>query len=590
MSSKSFFKFVLVFALSLFGFSRSGHAQVSKAHQILIDRGLQVQGMAEAAIFHLSTYTNAHYTSINWGYSSDPSQAPVFPWSGWVSDITNMPPMGSEAPYMSQLVSLSLSDEPFLNSQFYFDKMLNWFTNVQNSYPNTILYINNWGGEVEDGPLSSFIAQARPDMISFDFYPWQSDYYTHVPFALSQTWYGELRRYKAWASAYNIPYGIYRQTFHAVEEPDPTNNVPGRIYRDPSASEMRLNTFGALAFNAKMLIDFTYNSGASSLFDRDEQGQWHGDTLTNALYNEMVDINQRAVNFGKALVFLKPVYEMHNTNTVNPPPGPGSDDQYFPNGYCTSVMFLRGKSMSGSVTNFNPLPDSFYNDPSSATNSNLINSSAYSWWEFPKNDPYLTGWSMTNKAGVMNNGLPGDVIISWFHPLDEIYDGTNYTNEVYMMVVNALTATNGTAADCMQEIKLTFSGLTGAMTNLIMLDPVTGQWKTNGLPVFSTKRQLTLDLNGGDAVLFKFNTGAPFVGHVPPSAVRLTATTQAGTPGISVQGTVGAHYQLQTTSALLGVNNWTTVTNLYLPTSTYVFTNMPSVNTTNSYYRVVGIP
>jgi hypothetical protein len=70
----------------------------------------------------------------------------------------------------------------------------------------------------------------------------------------------------------------------------------------------------------------------------------------------------------------------------------------------------------------------------------------------------------------------------------------------------------------------------------------------------------------------------------------LTTSTQAGTPAISIQGTVGAHYQLQTTSSLQDVNNWTTVTNLYLPTSTYMFTNMPSVMTTNNYYRVVGLP
>jgi hypothetical protein len=503
-----------------------------------------------------------------------------------VNDITNMPPVGSEAPNMSQLVSLSLSDEPFLDDSFYYNKMVNWFTNVQGSYPDTILYINNWGGEVSDGGLSGFIAQARPDMITFDFYPWQADYTTGVPISLVQTWYGELRRYKAWASAYNIPYGIYRQTFHAVQDYNST------IYRDPSPSELRLNTFVALAFNAKMLIDFTYNTGASSLFDRNEQGQWAGDTLTNALYNEMVDINARATNFGKALVLLKPIYEMHNTNTVNPPPGPGSDDPNFQNGYCTSVMFLRGKYMDGGATNFTltSIPNSFLNDPSSSSNPNLINSSAYTWWEYQKNDPYLIGWSMTNKAGVMNNGLPGDAIISWLRPLDEIYDGTNYNNEIYMMVVNALTATNGTAADCLQEIKLNFSGLTGAMTNLLMLDPVSGQWKTNGLPLVSTRRQLVLDLNGGDAVLFKFNTGAPIVGHVPSTAAQLAATTQSDNPAISIQGTVGAHYQVQITSSLQGLNNWTTVTNLYLPAPTYLFTNMPAGSANSTFYRVVGIP
>jgi hypothetical protein len=588
MSYFSFHRFGILLMFLLLGYGQTSLGQVSKGHQILINRGLQVQGMVNTGdIFHLATYTNAHYTTINWVFNSDTSQmgpTPGFPWGRWVSDITNMPPLGSEALNMSQLVSLSLSDEPYLDAEFYFTNMLHWFTNVQSSYPNTILYINNWGGEVTDGTLSSFIAQARPDMITFDLYPWQLDYGTRVPISLSQQWYGELRRYRAWASAYNIPFGIYRQTFHAVQDYNST------VYRDPSPSELRVNTFGALAFNAKMLIDFTYNTGASSLFDRNEQGQWAGDTLTNALYSELIDVNLRAVNLGKALVFLRPVYEMHNTNTMSPPPGPGSDDPNFPNGYATSTMFLRGKYVSGCVTNFTPIPDSFLNDPSSSANSGLPNSSAYTWWEFQKNDPYLSGWSMTNKAGIKNNGLPGDVIISWFRPLDEIFDGTNYNNEVYMMVVNALTATNGNAADCMQEIKLTFSGLAGSMTNLIMLDPLTGQIKTNGLPLFSTKRQLTLALNGGDAALFKFNTGAPFVGHVPPAAARLTAKAQSSQPAIIVQGTIGAHYQVQAAISMVNSNNWTILTNVYLPTASYQFTNTIPAGNNPVFYRVVGIP
>jgi hypothetical protein len=123
-----------------------------------------------------------------------------------------------------------------------------------------------------------------------------------------------------------------------------------------------------------------------------------------------------------------------------------------------------------------------------------------------------------------------------------------------------------------------------------MLDPVSGQWKTNGLPLVSTRRQLVLDLNGGDAVLFKFNTGAPIVGHVPPTAAQLVASTQSGNPAISIQGTVGAHYQVQTASSLQGVNNWTTVTNLYLPTPTYLLTNLAGGSSEITFYRVVGIP
>src|SRR5215470_436081 len=45
----------------------SSHAQVSKGHQILLNRGLQFQGLSQDDCYlHLDTYSNANYTSICW--------------------------------------------------------------------------------------------------------------------------------------------------------------------------------------------------------------------------------------------------------------------------------------------------------------------------------------------------------------------------------------------------------------------------------------------------------------------------------------------------------------------------------------------
>jgi hypothetical protein len=365
------------------------------------------------------------------------------------------------------------------------------------------------------------------------------------------------------------------QTFHAVQDYD------NHVYRNPSPSELRLNTSSALAFNAKMLTGFTYNSGATSLFDILPNG-YSGDTYTNALYGEQVDANRRAVNLGKALVCLKPICDLHNTNDVSPPPGPGSDYWFFTDGTVTSMLFLKGKYMSGGVTNSTALPSQFVDDPPLPTTA--------SWWEFGKNDPYLNGWVVTNKAGVMNNGLPGEMIISWFKPLDESFDGPNYTNEVYFMVLNALTATNGSAADCMQEIKLNFKVGNSGISAVVMLDPETGLLTTNTMPVISgtgsnTRRQLVLDLNGGDAVLFKFADGAPFVGV--PQPARLSACMQAGVPAINIQGTGGAHYQVQARSSL--TDSWTTLTNVTLLSSNYVFLDTSCSGVGKRFYRAVGV-
>ena len=76
-------------------------AAVSKGHLILIDRGLQVQGMVTRDdVFHLNTCSNANYSSVHWLWDSSPSQlgvAPGFPWSRWAGDETKVPPLAGEA-------------------------------------------------------------------------------------------------------------------------------------------------------------------------------------------------------------------------------------------------------------------------------------------------------------------------------------------------------------------------------------------------------------------------------------------------------------------------------------------------------------
>ncbi len=515
-------------------------AQISKGQQILLNRGLQLQGMTITGdVFHLSTYSNACFTSINWMGQSDPSlmgPAPGFPWSRWITSETNMPGAPAwpgETPYLPQLISMQLGDEWDLNNADVRARAANWFNSVRANWPNTILYGNNWGGQIQPGPLQDYIATARPDMLSFDTYPFQSQYNANLPNhtgppigwnmhnSLLRQWYGWLAQYRTFALGANLPLAAYRQTFHSVQDYNST------VYRDPSPSELRLNTSAALAFNAKWLISFVYNTGNSSLFTFPG-----GDTYPTPLLDDMTDANRRASNLGKALVCLKPVYEMHNKNDVNPPPGPASDNVGFQDGWITSILFFRGRYLAGGVTNWTDVPSSFSNDPEgdvlgSVATPAYVN---YTWWEGLKNDPYLAGWGLTNKAGVVNNGLPGDVIIAWFRPLDESLDGPDYSNEIYFMVVNALTATNGTAADCMQEIKLNF--LAAAPSSVVMLDPESGLLQTNTMATIGGGRhQLVLDLNGGDAALFKLNDGAPFVGFIPPAQPHL-----GNQPGIGPTG------------------------------------------------------
>ena len=524
-------------------------AAVSKGQLILIDRGLQVQGMVTRDdVFHLNTYSNANYTSIHWLWNSNPSQmgtAPGFPWSRWAGDEASVPPLSGEGPYMPQLVTLQLGDEWNLNDAALRTRAVNWFNAIRTNFPNTIIYMNNFGGQVNDAALGDFTTRARPDMLCFDTYPWRSDYTTRTPLGGSPTsWYGDLRRYREHARGANVPLGVYMQTFHAVQDYDQT------VYRDPSPSELRMNHFAALAFNAKVLIDFTYNTGASSLFTTPG-----GDSNPTSLLAEKTAINRRARNLGRALVRLRPISDA-------------------PGAYTTSIMFLRGRNSSGAV---NPVPIGFVAD-SAAPNG-------YTDWEANRNDPYLRGWVVTNIAGTRNGGQVGDVIISWFRPLDESFDGPNHTNQIYMMVVNGLTDPTGSAADCRQEIKLNFA-FPAAMTSVVMLDPTGGQLQTHVLPVVSTRRQLVLNLDGGDATLFKFDTGAPFVGFMPPQPARVSmARTNA--MQVTLEGTICERYRVEAKASLTNTS-WSTVTNVLLPTSPFTVGDAAAAGARQRFYRVVA--
>ena len=465
-------------------------AELSKGDQILIQRGLQIQGLVSTGDpFHLNTLSNANYTTVNWLWSDPRSydgpmsllgEAPGFPWARWVGDETDMPPKGDEAAYTNQLVMLQLSDEPNLDDSSVRDRFVNWINSVRSNWPNTILSVNDGGG-VADGNLIDFVNRARPDMITFDNYPWKSTYDTNQPDHIGTPiggpptiWYSVLRIHRDISRAFNIPFGSYVQTFHSVEEYGPHN-----VYRSPSPSELRLNHFGALAFNAKALIDFHYNNGSSPLFTPPG-----GDSNPTALYYEKADCALRCRNLGKTLVRLKPI-----DDAITPCNGSSP--------LTTSVLFIRGRN---SVGGLNPIPLNFCAGVSGANPTTD--------WVYQRNDPYLTGWTVANK-GSKNNGQPGDVVISWFRPLDESFDGIDYTNELYMMVVNGLTETNGTIADCQQEIKLNF---TDGLKAVEMLNPLTGQPEVKVLTPTNGIRQLVLNLNGGDGVLFKFSDGAPFIG------------------------------------------------------------------------------
>ncbi len=178
----------------------------------------------------------------------------------------------------------------------------------------------------------------------------------------------------------------------------------------------------------------------------------------------------------------------------------------------TDVRFFPGqyKNNSSGATVTNPVPDGMQ------------------LWQVGAGDPYLRS-CLAQNVGTVNydlpgEGLPGDVLIGWFKVLDESFDGPDAQNQIYFMVMNGLTDPNGSAADCRQKITLTWSFGSSGITRLERLDRNTGQIDVLALtPLPGGLMSLTFTLDGGTADLFKFDTGAPFVGiqAVPEPATGL---------------------------------------------------------------------
>lgn len=578
---------LVVVAFILLSTVHTTFAQLSKGYQILLTRGVQMQGLSQwNDYWTYSVYSNANYSSVNWGGESRPEWMGTNQlWSRWAMDETQMPPQnlgnGDEAPIMTNLVALQLADEWNLNDDTTRTRLVTWFNSVQTNFPNTILYHNNYGGQVSDGALGDFIRRAHPDMLSWDTYPFHMDGNGDPIAGPPSNWYGDLRRYRQLGLGSGLPVMLYRQCYHSTDDG----------VRDPSASELRLLTSMALAFNHKMVCDFEYNAGATSLFTIDQTG-YNGDTgAPKPLYTEMIDVNRRALNLGKALIYLTPVFDLHNASETNPPPGPTSVYPSFPtnDATTTSIMFMQGRIVANGVTNATPVPNSFLSSPGSAVNSATNpNALIYTWWESTKNDPYLNGWNVTNKTKIKNNGLPGDAIVSWFHPIDDGYSTSKNTNEIYMMVVNGLSDPTGTASDCAQDVALRFTGLAGSSTNVEILDPETGLVTTNAtVSVGSGKRQLIITLNGGDAVLFKFSDGVPFV--TLPVAGQLSATVSNGQPMFTLRGPYGRNYRIEYSADLTG-GSWNTLTNVQVSAATGNVNFTDPAGSAARFYRAVALP
>jgi len=479
----------------------TGPIQISKGNQILLDNGLQISASVaypfynpvtgqqdSTAAFNWAQFADGYFTQIN-DSVADMSAPAGQNWGMTRGDDTTTLGAGDQ-PYKDDMVSLQWRDEQWLGEVAWRDQAAAWFAGARASgdFDNTILYTNQYGkatshwygagnrgyGGSEDEHLRAYMRTSQPDMLYFDYYPTKTAS-GDPPLALARGFYGTLSRYRKLSLEGNdgtgetpIPFGLYLQSFTDTYWPGA-----------PSESEVRLQQFAAWAYGAKHATHFMYTSfdpnwGTdlhTTLFD------WNGesdptsytDVNPTTAFDWTAEANRRSLNLGDSLVRL----------------------------ITSDVRVIQGQ----------------YKDASDITQTTPLANENAAW--DASADPYITAITATN-LGTENYGLPGEVLVGYYGVMDESFDG-DAEGELYFMLVNALSTPTGSVLDCRQSIHLEFDMGASGITQLLRLNSDTGLLET--LPLVhdgGSLYHLDLILDGGTGDLFKFDTGADFVGAPIP--------------------------------------------------------------------------
>jgi hypothetical protein len=102
-----------------------------------------------------------------------------------------------------------------------------------------------------------------------------------------------------------------------------------------------------------------------------------------------------------------------------------------------------------------------------------------------------------------------------------------------------------------------------------------------------TKRQLVLDLNGGDAALFKFSDGVPFV--TLPVAGKLSATVNNGQTAFTLRGPYARKYRIEYSTSLTA-GSWNTLTTVQVSAATGNVAFTDPAGSAARFYRAIALP
>jgi hypothetical protein len=470
---------------------------LDRGHRLLLEHGFQIHGAAwlgsrathpypndpvDLAVLKAANFTGINFGSANWTDVMWTNPAGNYNWSRWSAS----PNVAPYTPYdATGMVMASSRDERILYDPVVLDEYTDFLTQMRAQMPNVISHVTDNGKD--SGNLShirNFMTVAQPDMLFWDHYVFGGTNSTPNPWTGGSPtrMYDIMGKYRAAARAGHdgtytkpIPVGMWIQTYKA----------DGYVL---SESELAVQYNAALAYGYKSLYAFTYgtidpNNDVASVFFDGPNG-----TNPTPLYYSAARLNRQTLNLAPALLRLK----SENVLFV-----PGKHEEKIFN-------WLRGWE---NVAVENNMP-------------------AYTRRWADSDDPYMTAINVTNVSSpggsFKNAGLAGDVIVGYFKPLHEGFDGLDFSEQLYFMITNGLTDPNGDSSDTRQRVRLHFDFGSTGMDSLLRLDRDTGEVVETAL-IHDGGSLYHLDwfLLGGEGDLFKYNTGAAFVIPEPATAMMM---------------------------------------------------------------------
>jgi hypothetical protein len=460
---------------------------LDRGHRLLLQNGYQLNALAflgnrvthpypndpvDLTVLNAANFNNIHFGSANWDAVMWTPPTGNYKWSRWSASPTD-----PAHPSQAGLVMASSTDELNLADPAVRTQYANYLSQMRTLMPNVISHTTQIGWQPSLADLQTYMAQGQPDMLYFDDYSFP-DTAANAPAGGSPTnWYKTLGKFRVAARAGNdgtytkpIPTGLWIQTYKR----------DGYVL---SESQLSLQYGAAWTYGYKSIAAFTYgtmdvNDEVASVFFAGPNG-----TNPTPLYYSAAEYNRQTLNLAPALLRLK----------------------------SENVLFVPGQHKGG-----------FFN---LQTITNAVPQYASQWQD--SDDPYMTNISATNvshPSGTMkNDGLDGDILVGYFKPLHEGFDGPNFSEQLYFMITNGLSDPTGNKYDTRQQVRLDFDFGSSGINSLLRLDRDTGQVvETVLIHDGGSLYHLDWFLLGGEGDLFKYNTGAAFVIPEPATAVMVS--------------------------------------------------------------------